>query len=1257
MIGGAIAYVYARTKPVRWIWIMVLLVVVAGSIWSASRARFATDLFEALPPDPGIRRYQALVATAVGERPVVVGFHGNATIEELAAAADRFALDLADDPAIRTALTEPDPAFYEETKQALLERLPLYADPMLLEHVARMDDVALDSAFMDLRNSLAGLGAEMDVASLQYDPFGMVDPLMDRMLASADRAGMVLIDGRLFTPDSSMALVLVIPSSEASDEVFHQVMEDRLQKIRSTGISAAPFGAAPMAIVNQERIKTDALWTSSVATILIIGLLIWRYRSVRIPLLFLVPPILGFVIGVGIMAMIRPVISALALGGSAALIGIALDYCFHFFTHLRHRGEVSVTLKEVASPMLLGNITTILAFGALSFASSQVIADLGIIAAFTLLAAVFIVLFVLPHFVGRISVPAEVPGDADQLEQPRKWLWKLGVVVAITLFLLPFVDAVSYSEDPEQLAYVPPELKMVRDAIEGEEGRPVNVFLAAHGATEEEARQRLERSVDQLRGQDPALSQMVFPTDLRPSTVELAERLDLWRELFGGGSGEAFITRIEEAARRNGFRGDAFTPFTLQIRSPDTAPPPPQLERWVQGLVVELEGEVIVAGAMALPPAALEDLEREMAGVDTANLLHRGILGARIGEIVQEDLQGILWRTSLIVFVVLLTTYGRIELAMLTFLPMALGWVWIMGICGLTGIQFDLVNIIVCTFIFGLGDDYCIFTTEGMLARYRTGADHARSFRHAVVLSAITTIIGTGVLLFAVHPALRSIATLAVTGMVVLIAIALVVQPALFHSLITSRAEAGKRPITLRVLLISSIAYGTFALGCILLVILQGLLWILPLPRSFAHKIIRHGIRWFCWILIHIMFNLKKDIQGFAEQVRTRPAIIVANHSSFIDILLMLMVTDRAVMMVNHWVWNSPLFGAVVRSAGYLYTGDGLDVNEQKVKKAVAEGLSVIVFPEGTRSAEGSMGRFHKGAFHLAWATDVPVLPVVLHGAHQAIPKKDMIVYDAVLTMRTLTPVHMDDQGNGTSILEKTRWFSRLMKQEYARIRNERETPSWYHQRLVHTFTYKGPMLEWHTRIKARMDEPVHAYLHAHIAHDADVVDLGSGHGMVAFLLHWMAPGRWITGVEHDAEKVAMAKHISRNDRGLEFIQSDLAHYTPPDADAYILKDVLHYLPEEVQQRTLRACSEGLKPGGAIFVRDGFSGMDDGHQRTVRGERFSTGFGFNKAKDGLHFISGRRFEEMAGQAGLSVEWVMKDDRNSNKLAVLTKEQA
>src|SRR5678816_1369974 len=111
-----------------------------------------------------------------------------------------------------------------------------------------------------------------------------------------------------------------------------------------------------------------------------------------------------------------------------------------------------------------------------------------------------------------------------------------------------------------------------------------------------------------------------------------------------------------------------------------------------------------------------------------------------------------------------LLTYGRIELALVSFIPMFISWVWILGIMGILGISFNIINIIISALIFGLGDDYSLFIMDGLLGEYKTGRKNLSSYKSSIFLSAITTIAGLGVLIFAKHPALRSIALISIVG-------------------------------------------------------------------------------------------------------------------------------------------------------------------------------------------------------------------------------------------------------------------------------------------------------------------------------------------------------------------------------------------------------------------------------------------------------------------------------------------------------------
>ena len=115
----------------------------------------------------------------------------------------------------------------------------------------------------------------------------------------------------------------------------------------------------------------------------------------------------------------------------------------------------------------------------------------------------------------------------------------------------------------------------------------------------------------------------------------------------------------------------------------------------------------------------------------------------------------------------------------------------------LFGIPFNIVNIIISTLIFGLGDDYSLFIMDGLLKEYKTGQKNLDSYKSSIFLSAITTLAGLGVLIFAKHPALQSIAIIAIIGIACVVMMSQVLIPFLFHLVIKNRASKKKFPWTL----------------------------------------------------------------------------------------------------------------------------------------------------------------------------------------------------------------------------------------------------------------------------------------------------------------------------------------------------------------------------------------------------------------------------------------------------------------------------
>lgn len=125
----------------------------------------------------------------------------------------------------------------------------------------------------------------------------------------------------------------------------------------------------------------------------------------------------------------------------------------------------------------------------------------------------------------------------------------------------------------------------------------------------------------------------------------------------------------------------------------------------------------------------------------------------------------------------------------------------------------------------------------------------------------------------------------------------------------------------------------------------------------------------------------------------SRPAIIICNHQSHLDLLPMLSLTPKLVILTADWVWHNPLYGFIIREADFLPASKGLDHIVARLRNLVDKGYSIAVYPEGTRSPDCSIGRFHQGAFYLAEKFNLDILPVVLYGTGKALPKHGRILH------------------------------------------------------------------------------------------------------------------------------------------------------------------------------------------------------------------------------------------------------------------------
>ena len=805
------SYHYFASHRVR-LWLL-LFVVVATLVMLVSHLTFKEQITDFLPVDDTYKQAMSIYQdVAAGDRIVLQFFDeetssSKANPQKLIAAVSHFGNLLSEQDTARWVVDSWQPQVDAERILDVFDfvyaHLPYYLEEQdylaldsLMSRQSEVDSTYVEKRLLWVRQRLASSSGSFLQPMLQHDPLGLGNRVAASLRNFQPEMNLVQIDGYLFTADSLCCLVnLSSPfgSSESAGNADLIHMLDRIgQEVQTTdGVMVRATGSPVIAVGNSMQIRRDTLFSAILALVLILALLLYAFRSFKGLLYILVTIAFGFLFGLGLMRLVHDEISLIVVGMTSILIGSAVNYPLHFLCHKQGSGD----WRELVSPLLIGNITTVGAFLTLVPLKATATRDLGIFAALMLVGTILFTLFFLPHLVGQIKTQRFALAESEETtangssKSIRPFLLG-GFLLVLTLVFGWFSFDTRFDTDLNHINYMTDEQRadFVRLAeIQGQKEGYATVFLPAESLSELESKTPL---LDSIAGKGK-IAALKNPAFLLPGKELQQEHLARWNSFWQRleKEGRFNYPSFQKEAIKAGFAEDAFEPFArlLSLTSADTCPTDsfgPLTNSILTGLVQAETGKLVAQ--LSVPVEHVEEVERLTGGFDLPGL------NRRVLDSLTSDFNYVGIACSLIVFLFLWISFGRIELACLAFLPMLIGWLWILGIMQLLDIRFNIVNIILATFIFGQGDDYTIFVVEGLISDYRksvrSGYPVHRTlgrYRRSILLSALIMFVGIGSLILARHPVLHSLAEVTIVGMGVVVLMAWIVPPLLFDWMVS----------------------------------------------------------------------------------------------------------------------------------------------------------------------------------------------------------------------------------------------------------------------------------------------------------------------------------------------------------------------------------------------------------------------------------------------------------------------------------------
>lgn len=1128
----------------------ILAFLVISCAFSALKIQFEEDISNFLPNNEENQRINYAYEHIGAANKIIVSIGQNSGEKEmdydlLSSAATLFAEKLQEDDQgenIHEILYQIDQEQIDELTTFVIDNMPYFLEEDDYQRFDSLLSPAKIEAQLDNDKQLLAAPVATLRSVIQRDPMFFSASILQSLNDFRPDGNYQTIDGFFYDQTTNEALVIVTskhPASETKNNaiVIRQIGEcaDFVTQNFDNQIHIGSFGASEIAQTNARQIKKDSIIAIGLSLIFIITLLLYYYRNVRSILLILLSTLMGGLFAIGIISLVKSTVSVIAIGVASIIIGIAINYPIHLLSHFKRTDNKEQIIKDIVSPLLIGNITTVGAFISLLFISSDAMKDLGLFAALLLIGTILFVLVFLPHLLGKTYPNSDRSLAFRHIAEFKPEYHPIIIisVILLSVVLYQFSLRTSFDTNMHHINYMTQEQRTTLERMMAQnDSSRVNLYCIAEGESIDEAlsyNEQIQVEIRNLHTKDIKASGI---GNFIPSKSQQKEKIERWN-LFWKDKKDNFEHDLDIFATKTGFNPAAFQAFKdilaqdFQIQEADYFD---LIKNQIAtNYISEEDGHILIYNILTVSKDDVSSVEQSLNHLDSHIFAFtESSIATRLVQALSKDFDYVLFICGFLVFAFLLISFGRFEISLMAFTPLVVAWIWILGIMGLFHIQFNIVNIILATFIFGMGDDYSIFVTEGLIYEYTYGKKMLSQFKNSIILSAFIMFIGIGMLIFAKHPAMKSLAEVTIVGMFSVVLMAYVIPPFIFRWLTQKKGEKRRQPITISNLSRTIFSFTFFIFGSIFLSIASFFMLTLR-GKSEKHKLQYHRLlqqtmRFVAWG----MPQVKHRIDNPHQEDFSKPAVIICNHQSHFDLVYTLMLSPKIIALTNKWAWKNPFYRGVIRGADFLPIYDGIEQHIGQLKALTDKGYSILIFPEGTRSEDCNILRFHKGAFLLANELQLDILPLVIHGAGHVLPKKEMLMRKGKVTLSIEKRISPDDQQyrQGRDLLSTAKIFRQFYIEKHQNIAQNEENARYFLDFVRHNYIYKGREVyrECKTELKdiQKLEEEA-----SQLPESGEIVIKNCGQGEKTLLFALIKKNLHIIAQDPDQDKIDIAQNCA----------------------------------------------------------------------------------------------------------------------------------